>query len=69
MRSGKISLNYWKRGSDINGSIIQTVSIKEEDLQGLMITTNIFSHNSEINYDAVAEKYSFGMIMTKEKFV
>ncbi len=66
MRSGMISLKYWRKGSDVNGSTVQTIAIKEKELKGLHISTNVFSNDSPINYDVIAEKYSFGMRLSRE---
>ncbi len=54
MRSGMISLKYWRKGSDVNGSTVQTIAIKEKELKGLHISTNVFSNDSPINYDVIA---------------
>lgn len=61
MRSGEFGLSYWKPKSVLNGSIVQSISMEENETTGLLITTNILTKGNSLNYDIVAQKYSYGL--------
>ena len=60
MRSGEFGLSYWKPKSVLNGSIVQSISM-EDETTGLLITTNVLTKGDSLNYDIVAQKYSYGL--------
>lgn len=63
MRSGTFGLAYWKPRSQMNESIIQSISIQDDKPDGMLITTNLLEKNQDINYDIMALTYSYGIHM------
>jgi hypothetical protein len=61
MRSGKFGLSYWKPKSVLNGSIVQSICMEDNQTTGLLITTNVLTKGDSLNYDIVAQRYSYGL--------
>ena len=49
--------------------MVQTISISEKEGHGILATNNVLSRNTQLNYDIVASKYSYGMQLQLETFV
>lgn len=69
IRMGEFDLAYWKPQSDLNGTVVQTIHISQEESHGILATNNILSRNSHLNYDIVARKYSYGMQLKFDAFI
>jgi hypothetical protein len=61
MRSGQFGLSHWKPNSVLNGSIVHSITMEANETSGLLITTNVLTRENVINYDIVAQKYSYGL--------
>ena len=69
MKSGQFGLAYWKPSSEMNGTIVQSITLDGTTMKGALVTTNILSRDSQLTYDVVSITYSYGMQMNLETFL
>jgi hypothetical protein len=69
MKSGQFGLSYWKPSSEMNGTIVQSITLDGASRKGALVTTNILTKDSQLTYDVVSITYSYGMQMSFEAFL
>lgn len=68
IRKGEVGFTYWKPLCKLNGTVIQKIEISCTK-KAYLLTTDILSRISNLNYDIKALKYTYGMVLPFEEFM
>lgn len=58
MRRGKIGLAYRKKGSKLNGTLVDTISIDSESSPPELLNKYLLVRGRKLNYDIISQDYS-----------
>ena len=79
LKTGTVGLAYKKYGSYLNGTIVQEVSVEEKEvltpdgtfedkMTPVLLNTDFLSQTKKINYDIIAQNYSFVYLISYSDF-
>jgi len=67
VRKGKIGLAYRKRGAKLNGTVLETISIRPEQGSPELLNKYLMVRGRTLNYDIICQGYTTLSILTYDQ--